>query len=664
MAQGEGKRPWIRGSEVDRALRNDVLASGDIIATDEGNLYVGSGTKEIKNISPMVKISDINNINPIIDFAQFPDGVMSTVQINTGADNQNTIAIAPNGNIYVVWWNSSRNVIIGQWHSLTRTWSTTDLSGQPGNPIKSPAPNDDHNQLAIAVDGDGYIHISGNHHGDNLRYAKSINPNDISSWTISSMVGSEELRVTYPRFINLPNGDLLFNYRNGESGSGDHYINRYNKNTKTWIRIAHLFKGSPPVTPDESCYPSRFIFKNGVIHLIYTWRENDQPTSVHDLYYIKSSDEGLTWTTMSGTNLTLPITPSIVSSRFMTGTPPGFVNGFGSSIDSSGIVHAAMWLASSSGGDMKDLHHWYFFNGEWHDDILISHIQGGTRVGVWSSLNGKTYALYSKGSRATAIRIWPTTGKEVEIFSFPVHQWEASINDDSTQNVLKTIIAPSASSLTGGSWGGMLSVSTIAMDGLNSEIILPKPITPQRIPTPVQIGETPMRPGLYYSPPGLRSSNTIGNLAIGEWRGALLTIGRNCHIAASQVKITAPGSIGSQWRVVIFDYLTKNIIGYSSIQDGTITGNREVSTEYDLLQGQIIAIGVQLISGTTAPSIGAIVGTGWHDYRIGYPTIAGALNNASYAGVSATFNIETPPNYIETFAPVGNTILVSVKVTT
>ena len=72
---------------------------------------------------------------------------------------------------------------------------------------------DAHNDISIALDGDGYLHVSWDHHNTKLRYAKSIKPMSLELSEEQPMTGQEENKVTYPQFYNLPNGNLLFFYR-------------------------------------------------------------------------------------------------------------------------------------------------------------------------------------------------------------------------------------------------------------------------------------------------------------------------------------------------------------------------------------------------------------------------------------------------------------------
>ena len=96
---------------------------------------------------------------------------------------------------------------------------------------------DAHNSISIMVDGDGYLHIAWNHHGNQLHYCKTVAPGSLQLTDELPMTGNQEQKVTYPEFYSLPNGNLLFFYRDGQSGQGNLVINRYNTKQKQWQQL-------------------------------------------------------------------------------------------------------------------------------------------------------------------------------------------------------------------------------------------------------------------------------------------------------------------------------------------------------------------------------------------------------------------------------------------
>jgi hypothetical protein len=150
--------------------------------------------------------------------------------------------------------------MIGKRSMPDGAWESYELASTTGNPMVSPTVDDGHNSLAVALDSDGYFHVSGNMHNFALRYVRSTAPSNITAWTAPAMIGTNEYSVTYPQFITAGDGSLLFLHRTGGAGNGDSYLNRYNVTTMTWARVSKLLSGTgfdPPsrATTTRRCSP-------------------------------------------------------------------------------------------------------------------------------------------------------------------------------------------------------------------------------------------------------------------------------------------------------------------------------------------------------------------------------------------------------------------------
>ncbi len=164
---------------------------------------------------------------------------------------------------------------------------------------------DAHNSISLAVDGAGYLHVSWNHHVSPLHYARSIAPGSLELAPATAMTGKHEERVTYPQFFRLPSGDLLFAYRDGESGKGALVLNRYTTASNRWSTIQpNLIDGEGQRSP----YWGLWVDRKGTLHLAWIWRESPDVATNHDIAYARSSDGGVTWTRSDGAALALPIT--------------------------------------------------------------------------------------------------------------------------------------------------------------------------------------------------------------------------------------------------------------------------------------------------------------------------------------------------------------------
>jgi hypothetical protein len=166
---------------------------------------------------------------------------------------------------------------------------------------------DSHNYLTLTVDDDDYLHLSGNMHAVPLIYFRTTKPLDIATFErVKNMVGTQEVKTTYPSFFRGPSNELIFTYRDGVSGNGNQIYNVYDHKTRTWGRLL-----DKPLTDGEGLMnaylrgPSRG--PDGYFHLVWVWRDHSGAESNHDLSYARSKDLRR-WEKSDGTPLALPMT--------------------------------------------------------------------------------------------------------------------------------------------------------------------------------------------------------------------------------------------------------------------------------------------------------------------------------------------------------------------
>ncbi len=175
---------------------------------------------------------------------------------------------------------------------------------------------DSHNYLTLAVDSAGYLHLSGNMHCVPLIYFRSEKPLDIDSLQqVKSMTGTDEARVTYPKFQKDPAGRLIFSYRSGSSGRGNTIYNIYDAERRTWSRLLDkpLFDGEGKCNAYMSCLDP-VPGGDGWYHVVWVWRDSPDASTNHDLSYIRSRDLK-NWETIEGRAVTLPVvraTPGVI----------------------------------------------------------------------------------------------------------------------------------------------------------------------------------------------------------------------------------------------------------------------------------------------------------------------------------------------------------------
>jgi len=245
---------------------------------------------------------------------------------------------------YVAYYAADRRLTVAQRTLGQKEWRFTVLPTAVGW--------DSHNYVTMALDREGYLHVSGNMHVVPLIYFRSTRPGDASSLEqVAAMTGKNETRVTYPVFSYGPDGALLFQYRFGKSGAGDTYTNRYDEHTKTWEALTDepLFEGDGK----RNAYPIEpaTLGPDGWYHQVWVWRESPMADSNHDPSYIRSRDL-IHWETAAGTPLTLPLkleTPGLI----IDPVPQG-----------GGVINGSESIGFDAGGELVVAYTKYDANGK------------------------------------------------------------------------------------------------------------------------------------------------------------------------------------------------------------------------------------------------------------------------------------------------------------
>ena len=262
--------------------------------------------------------------------------------------------VSYSGYQYAAFWNSSRHVVMARRALPSGAWSTFEFTDY------SLSADDAHNTVSIGIcPGDGTLHLSFDHHSNNLHYRKSVagivtNP-ATATWaassfsaTTSNLVGSTTVAlVTYPRFVTEPDGNkMLFEARIGTSGSGDEYLWEYDGATHAWTSLGMYVYG----TGDSiNAYPHGLSYTRGGarLHMSWCWRETPDASTNHDLLYIYSDDHGRTWKNNAGATVASTgssyVTKNSSGIRVWTiNQNRGLINQEHMVVDSTGRVHVLL----------------------------------------------------------------------------------------------------------------------------------------------------------------------------------------------------------------------------------------------------------------------------------------------------------------------------------
>lgn len=237
---------------------------------------------------------------------------------------------------------------------------------------------DAHNDISIAVDAKGYLHVSWDHHDTRLRYARSLSPLGLELGKEMSMTGNQEEKVTYPEFHNLPDGKLLFCYRSGKSGRGNMVMNLYSPETQHWEQVQNnLLDGEG----QRSAYWQMCTGPKG-LYLSWTWRETWDVSTNHDICYAFSPDGGKNWKKSDGTSYVLPITLATAETVWAVPQKSSLINQTAMAIDATGNPYIATYWDSGKGPQYKVV---YCNLGKWQlldSDFITSTFSlggGGTK---------------------------------------------------------------------------------------------------------------------------------------------------------------------------------------------------------------------------------------------------------------------------------------------
>jgi len=192
---------------------------------------------------------------------------------------------------------------------------------------------DSHNSIEMAVDRDGFVHLTADMHTSPLVYFRSRHPID-EPFTADSfeplhrMTGDREDRVTYPTFLHDATGELVFMYRYGSSGNGDQILNRYDTAARRWERLLDepLTSGRLGGATMNAYFNGPIRGPDGSFHLAWVWRDTPDCDTCHDVCYARSRDL-IHWERSDGMPLELPMTAATCEVVDPVPAGGGLING-------------------------------------------------------------------------------------------------------------------------------------------------------------------------------------------------------------------------------------------------------------------------------------------------------------------------------------------------
>jgi hypothetical protein len=226
---------------------------------------------------------------------------------------------------YVAYFDHDRFLTVAQRDLDSGQWQYHKFPVQMGWQTGS------HAKLSLALDRQGYIHLTAYRRGllqeppmpPRPIYYRSLAPHSIDEFEQLYMV-SENERTDYPTFMTV-DGTIYFSFRDGGSGQGDQYFYRYDDGQRQWEMVLDT-----PLTDGEG-ERSAYIYGKGLPipspdgrwHLLWVWRETPDHATNNSLSYARTVGDDLTqWESAAGVPVTPPFTIDNTE-LLVDGAPPG-----------------------------------------------------------------------------------------------------------------------------------------------------------------------------------------------------------------------------------------------------------------------------------------------------------------------------------------------------
>lgn len=362
------------------------------------------------------------------------DGYSQT-SVNTAVFRNSSLVTYKNDQ-YIAYYDPEGYLVVGKRQLDSDKW-TLRRSQYKGNV------SDAHNVISIMVDGEGYLHVSFDHHGHPLNYCRSVAPGSLELGDKEPMVSVDESDVTYPEFYRMPDGNLLFAYRSGASGRGNLVLNKYDLQIHQWERVQDVLIDGED---ERNAYWQLYVDKEGTIHVSWVWRETWMVETNHDLCYACSKDGGKTWFKSTGEKYILPITAANAEYACCIPQNSELINQTSMSTDANGHPYiVTYWRDADSEVPQYRL---VWNDGEiWHQRQIMNRVQafslkgGGTKMIPISRPRiavdkGKAYFIFRDEERESKVSMAYTENLKqgewtvTDLTNFSVDAWEPSLDTE------------------------------------------------------------------------------------------------------------------------------------------------------------------------------------------------------------------------------------------
>jgi hypothetical protein len=229
------------------------------------------------------------------------------------------------GQQYVAYYDEERFLTVAQRRLGSNQWKFHRFPVQMGWATGS------HAKLSIELDRAGHIHLSC-YRRQMLQapdsppmalYYRSTTAHSIDEFEHRWMIVPEEY-PHYPTHYTV-GPTLFFAYRDGGSGRGNQLLNRYDDESRAWVREyeSPLLDGQGARSAYVHGPGGPIPGPDGRFHLLWVWRETSDHATNHSLSYARTIGNDLhQWESAAG----VPVSPPFGLNQrqlLVDGTPPG-----------------------------------------------------------------------------------------------------------------------------------------------------------------------------------------------------------------------------------------------------------------------------------------------------------------------------------------------------
>lgn len=333
---------------------------------------------------------------------------------------------------FAAYWDDDGFLKVARRRREDSEWDIRNLSHH-GNV------RDAHNVVSIGVSPEGRLHLSYDHHNQRLRYRMEDEPGSFEFREPQAMTTKRESSVTYPCFVNTPDDQFYFFYRDGASGDGDLLINRFDTERQRWQVLQHpLITGGGEYNP---YFWRPGVGPDGSLHLAWCWRRTYEAETNQNVCYAVSRDGGHSWEHSDGTKYELPIT--FEQAEVIDPAPEGsnLINQCSSYVDEKNRPHVTHYRNDNQG--IPQFYHFHLNDeGKWIERQVSERKEsfdlggGGTlripisRPDVVVDRDGRAILIYRDETDGGRVRLsWSdapdyVTWHHRDITDFEVGMWE------------------------------------------------------------------------------------------------------------------------------------------------------------------------------------------------------------------------------------------------